>query len=127
MKGNWRIYKLKAVVTRYRAIAKVIIIAKRSLSVRHMFTRYGKLYIVYTQIGYVATETVSFRIKKELKDLAKKHKMDISKIAREKVEAELEKLEKKEREEIFENASAVLKGVTKQDIVAAVRKGRESR
>jgi post-segregation antitoxin (ccd killing protein) len=75
----------------------------------------------------VATETVSFRIKKELKDLAKKHGVDISKVAKEKVEEELEKLQKKEREEIFEKASAVLAGVTKEDIVAAVRKSRESR
>lgn len=75
----------------------------------------------------VATETVSFRIKKELRELAKRHRVDISKVAKEKVEEELEKLQKKECEEIFEKASSVLTGVTKEDIVAAVRKSRESR
>ena len=75
----------------------------------------------------MTTEIVSFRIRKELKDLAKKHKIDISKIAKEKVEEELDKLEKKEREAIFEKTAAMLAGVTEQDIVRAVRKGRESR
>lgn len=75
----------------------------------------------------MATEIVSFRIKKELKNLAKRHRVDISKVAKEKVEEELEKLQKKEREEILEKASAVLAGVTRDDIVAAVRKSRESR
>lgn len=89
--------------------------------------RQRKLYNVNRIIMIVATETVSFRIKKELKNLAKRHKVDISKIAKEKVEEELDKLRKKEREEVLEKASAVLAGVTKEDIVAAVRKSRESR
>lgn len=75
----------------------------------------------------MTTEIISFRIKKELKDLAKKHKIDVSKVAKEKVEEELEKLQKKEREAIFEKTADLLAGVTEQDIVRAVRKGRESR
>lgn len=75
----------------------------------------------------MATEVVSFRIKKDLKDLAKKHKIDLSKIAKEKVEQELDKIRKKEREVIFEKTATLLAGVTEQDIVRAVRKSRESR
>ena len=75
---------------------------------------------------FMTTEIISFRIRKELKDLAKKYKIDLSKVAREKVEEELDKLRKKEREAIFEKTAALLAGVTEQDIVKAVRKGRES-
>ncbi len=75
----------------------------------------------------MTTEIISFRIRKELKDLAKKHKIDVSKVAKEKVEEELEKLQKKEREAIFEKTADLLAGVTEQDIVRAVRRGRESR
>ena len=76
---------------------------------------------------FVFADRVSFRLRKELRDLARKHKIDVSKIAKEKVEEELAKLQRKEREEILENAAAVLQGVTKDDIVAAVRKSRNSR
>lgn len=73
------------------------------------------------------TETVSFRLRKELKDLAKRYKLDISKIAREKVEEELERLQREEREKTLAKAAKVLSNVTKDDIVMAVRKSRESR
>jgi len=75
----------------------------------------------------LATETVSFRLRKELKDLAKRYKLDISKIAREKVEEELERLQREEREKTLAKAAKVLSNVTKDDIVTAVRKSRESR
>ncbi|NOJ28328.1 MAG: hypothetical protein DA330_09995 [Nitrososphaera sp.] len=75
----------------------------------------------------MATETVSFRLRKELKDLAKRYKLDISKIAREKVEEELERLQREEREKTLAKAAKVLSNVTKDDIVTAVRKSRESR
>lgn len=75
----------------------------------------------------MTTEIISFRIRKELKDLAKKHKIDVSRIAKEKVEEELDKLQKKEREAIFEKTANLLAGVSEQDIVRAVRKARESR
>lgn len=75
----------------------------------------------------MTTEIISFRIRKELRDLAKKHKIDISKIAKERVEEELDKLAKKEREAIFEKTADLLAGVTEQDFVRAVRKDRESR
>lgn len=75
----------------------------------------------------LATETVSFRLSKELKALAKKYRLDVAKIAKEKVEEELEKLQKEERKKVLEKASDVLTDVTKQDIVSAVRKSREAR
>jgi post-segregation antitoxin (ccd killing protein) len=75
----------------------------------------------------LTTETVSFRLRKELKDLAKRYKLDISKIAREKVEEELERLQREEREKTLAKAAKVLSNVTKDDIVTAVRKSRESR
>lgn len=75
----------------------------------------------------MATETVSFRLRKELKDLAKRYKVDISKIAKEKVEEEIKRLQKEEREETLGKAAKVLAKMTKEDIVAAVRKSRESR
>jgi post-segregation antitoxin (ccd killing protein) len=75
----------------------------------------------------LATETVSFRLSKELKDLAKKYGLNVSKIAKEKVEEELEKLQKEERKKMLEKAADVLEDVTKQDIVTAVRKSREAR
>jgi post-segregation antitoxin (ccd killing protein) len=75
----------------------------------------------------LATETVSFRLSKELKDLAKKYKLNVSKIAKEKVEEELEKLKEDERKKVLEKAAGVLTDVTKQDIVTAVRKSREAR
>ncbi|WP_158385039.1 type II toxin-antitoxin system CcdA family antitoxin [Candidatus Nitrososphaera evergladensis] len=75
----------------------------------------------------MATETVSFRLSKELKDLAKKYGLNVSKIAKEKVEEELEKLQKEERKKMLEKAADVLEDVTKQDIVTAVRKSREAR
>ena len=70
---------------------------------------------------------MSFRIKKELKELARKHKIDISKVAKKKVEEELDKLQKKEREQLLEKAATALIKVTKEDLVAAVRKSRETR
>jgi hypothetical protein len=42
-------------------------------------------------------------------------------------EEELDKVRRKEREVIFEKTAALLAGVTEEDIVRAVRKGRESR
>lgn len=75
----------------------------------------------------LATETISFRLKKELRILAKKYNIDISKIAREKVEEEIEKLQKQEWEKTLGKAAAVLDKITKEDIVTAVRKSRESR
>lgn len=75
----------------------------------------------------MVTETVSFRLKKELKDLAKRHKIDISKIAKEKVEEELKRLQMKEQEKMFEKAAEILQKFSKDEIVAAVRKSRESR
>ena len=53
--------------------------------------------------------------------------MDISKIAREKVEEELERLQSKERKQTLEKAADVLEKVTKEEIVNAVRKSRDSR
>lgn len=70
---------------------------------------------------------MSFRLSKELKDLAKKYKLNVSKIAKEKVEEELEKLKEDERKKVLEKAAGVLTDVTKQDIVTAVRKSREAR
>ena len=75
----------------------------------------------------LATETVSFRLKKELRNLAKKYKIDIAKIAKEKVEEEIERLQKEEREKTLGKATKVLAKITKDDIIAAVRKSRESR
>lgn len=75
----------------------------------------------------MVTETVSFRLKKELKDLAKRHKIDISKIAKENVEEELKRLQMKEQEKMFEKAAEILQKFSKDEIVAAVRKSRESR
>lgn len=66
-------------------------------------------------------------MKKELRDLAKKYNIDISKIAKEKVEEEIKRLQKEEREKTFGKAAAVLDKITKEDIVTAVRKSRESR
>lgn len=68
----------------------------------------------------MVTETVSFRLKKELKDLAKRHKIDISKIAKEKVEEELKRLQMKEQEKMFEKAAEILQKFSKDEIVAAV-------
>ena len=75
----------------------------------------------------MTTEIVSFRIKKELKELARRHDIDVSKIAREKVEEELERLQSKERKQTLEKAADVLEKVTKEEIVNAVRKSRDSR
>lgn len=75
----------------------------------------------------VETETVSFRVRKDLKDLAKKYKIDIARIAREKVEQELETVQAREREEVLEKAADTLEKVTRQDISAAVRRSRDSR
>jgi tRNA nucleotidyltransferase/poly(A) polymerase len=38
---------------------------------------------------FVFADRVSFRLRKELGDLARKHKIDVSKIAKERVEEEL--------------------------------------
>lgn len=75
----------------------------------------------------MTTETVSFRLKKELRDLAKKYNIDISKIAKEKVQEEIKRLQKEEGEKMFGKAAAVLDKITKEDIITAVRKSRESR
>lgn len=75
----------------------------------------------------MATETVSFRLRKDLKDLARRYKVDIAKIAKEKVEEEIERLQKEERKETLGKAAKVLAKMTREDIVAAVRKSRESR
>jgi post-segregation antitoxin (ccd killing protein) len=75
----------------------------------------------------LTTETVSFRLSKELKALAKKYKLNVSKIAKEKVEEELEKLQEEERKKMLEKAADVLADVSKHDIVTAVRKSREAR
>lgn len=75
----------------------------------------------------MTTETVSFRLSKELKALAKKYKLNVSKIAKEKVEEELEKLQEEERKKMLEKAADVLADVSKHDIVTAVRKSREAR
>lgn len=86
-----------------------------------------KLYIVNTLLYTMTTETVSFRIRKELKELARKYNLDISKMAREKVENELSRLQQKEREEAFQVAARALSKVTSREIASAVRKTRDSR
>lgn len=75
----------------------------------------------------MATETVSFRLSREMKALAKKYKLNVSKIAKEKVEEELERLQGAEREKMLDKAAGVLEDISKEDIVAAVRKSRKSR
>jgi len=59
--------------------------------------------------------------------LVKKYNINVARTVKEKVEEELVKTMRKERQEIFEKTADLLAGVTEEDIVRAVRKSRELR
>jgi hypothetical protein len=61
------------------------------------------------------------------KDMAKRRKIDISKIAGEKVEQEQDIVRANEREKILEKAANALGKATREDICDAIRKSRDSR
>jgi post-segregation antitoxin (ccd killing protein) len=75
----------------------------------------------------LSTKIVSFRIEKNLIDRARKFKINIPQLAKEKVTEELDRLEEEEQIRLLEKAASALDGVTREDIVKAVRKTRESR
>jgi hypothetical protein len=73
-----------------------------------------------------SSAVVSFRITKGLLEKAKKYKINIPDMARDKVVEEISRIEREEQDKVLRGAAAVLSNVTRADIVKAVRDTRES-
>jgi hypothetical protein len=73
------------------------------------------------------TEIVTIRIKKTLKQKAKKYNIDISKTARSAIEEEIKKREEQELSQALVEIKGILEKIPDHEIVKAVRESRDQR
>ncbi|MCW4049033.1 MAG: hypothetical protein NWE89_04775 [Candidatus Bathyarchaeota archaeon] len=73
------------------------------------------------------TETVTGKIPAEYKELLQEHGVNISKLIREAVEKEIERIREEEQRKALKAASQVLQKIPDQEIIDIIRKGRDRR
>jgi post-segregation antitoxin (ccd killing protein) len=73
------------------------------------------------------TEIVTVRVKKSLKDKARKYNISVSKIVRAALENEVRKREEEELTQALSDIKAILQKVPDEEIVKAVRESRDQR
>jgi antitoxin CcdA len=72
-------------------------------------------------------EIVTIRVKKALKQKAKKYNIDISKTARSAIEEEIKKREEQELSQALTDIKGILQKIPDQEIVKAIRESRDQR
>ncbi len=73
------------------------------------------------------TEIVTVRVKKSLKEKARKYKIDVSKTVRAALEDEIRKREKEELAQALSDIKTILQKIPDEEIVKAVRESRDQR
>ncbi len=74
-----------------------------------------------------ATETVTGKITPQQKEILQKHGINISKLVREAVEQEVQRIKKEEQRKALKEASQVLKKIPPQELVNLIRENRDQR
>jgi post-segregation antitoxin (ccd killing protein) len=74
-----------------------------------------------------ATETVTGKITPEQKELLQKYGVNTSKLIREAVEKEIQRIQEEEQKKALLEAARILKKIPDHDIVDIIRENRESR
>jgi antitoxin CcdA len=73
------------------------------------------------------TEIVTFRVKKTLKEKARKYKIDVSKTVRAALEDEIRKREEEELSQALSDIKTILQKIPDEEIVKAIRESRDQR
>ncbi len=73
------------------------------------------------------TEIVTVRVKKSLKEKARKYKIDLSKTVRTALEDEIKKREEEELSQALCDIKAILQKVPDEEIVKTIRESRDQR
>ncbi len=73
------------------------------------------------------TEVVTVRVKKTLKDKARKYNIDISKTVRTALEDEIRKREEEELTQALSDIKVILQKIPNEEIVKAIRQSRDQR
>lgn len=74
-----------------------------------------------------ATETVTGKITPEQKELLQKHGVNISKLVREAVETEIQRIQEEEQKKALRDASKTLQKIPTQDLIDIIRENRDQR
>ena len=73
------------------------------------------------------TEIVTVRVKKSLKEKARKYKIDVSKTVRVALEDEIRKREEEELTQALSDIKTILQKIPDEEIVKAIRESRNQR
>ena len=73
------------------------------------------------------TEVVTVRVKKSLKEKARKYKIDVSKTVRVALEDEIRKREEEELRQALGEIKTILQKIPDEEIVKAIRESRDQR
>ena len=73
------------------------------------------------------TEVVTVRVKKTLKEKARKYKIDVSKTVRAALEDEVKKREEEELRQALIEIKTILQKIPDEEIVKAIRESRDQR
>lgn len=73
------------------------------------------------------TEIVTVRVKKSLKEKARKYKIDVSKTVRVALEDEIRKREEEELTQALGDVKTILQKIPDEEIVKAIRESRDQR
>jgi len=73
------------------------------------------------------TETVTGKIPAEHKEILQEHQVNISKLIREAVEKEVQKIKEQEQREALNAASRLLQKIPDQTIIDSIRESRDRR
>jgi post-segregation antitoxin (ccd killing protein) len=73
------------------------------------------------------TEIVTVRVKKSLKEKARKYKVDLSKTVRAALEVEIRKCEEEELAQALNDIKNILQKIPDEEIVKAIRESRDQR
>lgn len=74
-----------------------------------------------------ATETVTAKVPREIKEKLNHHGVNVSALIRETLEKEAQRLESEEMKELIEEASEYLKDVPMKNLVENIRRDRDER
>ena len=74
-----------------------------------------------------ATETVTGKITPEQKELLQKHGVNISKLVREAVETEIQRIQEEEQKKALRDASKTLQKIPTQTLIDIIRENRDRR
>lgn len=74
-----------------------------------------------------ATETVTAKVPREIKEKLKRHGVNVSALIRETLEKEAQRLESEEMKELIDEAAELLKDVPMKNLIENIRRDRDKR